>query len=533
MKMLQIFLVGLIIGIGPVSGSFAGDEGLEVVAVDAAGWESFGRAVAVSDTAKYALVGAPRANAGEGAALEDAGAVYPYVRKGEVWEDDVPFRIGALPPVGVDNFGFSVSMSGNTAIVGCPGRDDGAEDSGAAYILIRTGDGWRHQAKLLAGDAKKGDRFGTSVSISGNTAIVAAPVSDDAGTSSGSAYIFERDGITWTQQAKLTANDDAERDEFGTSVSISGSLAIVGAPFHGHTGVRDAGAAYIFEKDGETWTQRAELRVEAPARRDKFGISVAIGGFSALVGAPFRDDAGKDSGAVYIFEKEGDAWPQKGKLIPNGVGETDQFGSSVSILENVAIAGAIKDDDTSKDAGAVYSFERINGAWVEKAKLAAREDVRPEEFPLRYGVAVGIGKEFAIVGADNVNWAGAAYIYTIKDDLDLSFPVEPSGLKPITLGQVKHTALYQNFPNPFNPETWLPYRLADEAGVTFRIYNVQGHLVRQLPLGVQQAGTYLDKQTAAYWDGRDLFGAAVSSGLYVYTLEAGSFQETRRMVILK
>ena len=100
-------------------------------------------------------------------------------------------------------------------------------------------------------------------------------------------------------------------------------------------------------------------------------------------------------------------------------------------------------------------------------------------------------------------------------------------------GAGKRTALFQNFPNPFNPETWLPYHLATDARVIFRIYNVQGQLTRQLDLGTQKAGRYLTRETAAYWDGRDQVGETISSGIYFYTLQTGPFQATRRMLILK
>ena len=126
------------------------------------------------------------------------------------------------------------------------------------------------------------------------------------------------------------------------------------------------------------------------------------------------------------------------------------------------------------------------------------------------------------------------YVYNVADDFDaLPFAVEPFGLKVTTLGRMKHTALLQNFPNPFNPETWLPYRLADDVPVTFRIYNLRGQLTRELDLAVQKAGRYLTRETAAYWDGKDGVGEMVSSGVYFYTLHAGSFQATRRMLIVK
>ena len=129
----------------------------------------------------------------------------------------------------------------------------------------------------------------------------------------------------------------------------------------------------------------------------------------------------------------------------------------------------------------------------------------------------------------------AAYVYNSEEDFGTPpfLAVEPFGLSVTTLGQVKRAALLQNFPNPFNPETWLPYRLAADAPVTLGIYNVRGQLMRELNLGVQKAGGYLTRETSAYWDGRDQVGETVSGGVYFYSLHAGAFQATRRMLILK
>ena len=126
------------------------------------------------------------------------------------------------------------------------------------------------------------------------------------------------------------------------------------------------------------------------------------------------------------------------------------------------------------------------------------------------------------------------HVYSSINDFDTPpFSVNPTGLRITSLGKVKRTALFQNFPNPFNPETWLPYRLASDSPVSFRIYNAQGQLMRELDLGLQKAADYLTRETAAYWDGRNRFGETVSSGVYFYTLEAGSYEATRRMLILK
>ena len=126
---------------------------------------------------------------------------------------------------------------------------------------------------------------------------------------------------------------------------------------------------------------------------------------------------------------------------------------------------------------------------------------------------------------------GTVLLWAVTPSMPLS--VEPSILRATLFGQVKRSALLQNFPNPFNPETWIPYTLAHDAPVNIGIYDIRGQLVRQMELGQQPAGSYLDHETAAYWDGKDQFGEAVSSGVYFYTLKADTFQATRRMVILK
>ena len=147
--------------------------------------------------------------------------------------------------------------------------------------------------------------------------------------------------------------------------------------------------------------------------------------------------------------------------------------------------------------------------------------------------AIGVQWDAHPEGGDD---EGSVYIFDTGDAAGLNIPlsVEPRGdLVLTTFGDIKRTALLQNFPNPFNPETWIPYTLADNADVNVRIYDVEGKLVCKLDLGYQRAGSYLSREKAVYWDGRDQLGESVSSGIYFYTLKADAFSDTRRMVILK
>ena len=139
--------------------------------------------------------------------------------------------------------------SGDTAVVGAFLDNSPLPDAGSAYIFVRTGGVWTQQAKLTASDAAAGDRFGTSVAVSGDTAVVGAYFDDDAGSSSGSAYAFVRTGGVWMQQAKLTASDAAANDQFGYSVALSGDTAVVGAYQDDDAG-SNSGSAYVFVRTG-------------------------------------------------------------------------------------------------------------------------------------------------------------------------------------------------------------------------------------------------------------------------------------------
>ena len=188
--------------------------------------------------------------------------------------------------------------------------------------------------------------------------------------------------------------------------------------------------------------------------------------------------------------------------------------------------------------GAAYAFLNTDGVWKETEKIVPDDPVKGlRSSVLRSAISrdtVIVTAGAAAEGAPGFGNGSAAYVYSAEKNFGLPpYAVDPNGLQVTTLGRVKRTALLQNFPNPFNPETWLPYHLATDAPVSLSIYNVQGQLMRELDLGSQKAGSYLNRETAAYWDGRDRFGEGVSSGVYFYTLHAGSFRATRRMLVLK
>ncbi len=286
----------------------------------------------------------------------------------------VTVGVNALPPFSMieisaddlaagDNFGQSVSLSGDYFIVGAPNDDDGGESSGAAYVFNRQETTWTQLTKLTANDAAANDYFGWSVSFSGDYAIVGAYGDDDGGIDSGSAYIFKREGTAWTQLTKLTANDAAANDYFGWSVSISGDYAIVGA-YGDDVGGIDSGAAYIYKREGTSWIQMAKVKANDAAAYDYFGCSVSLSSDYAIVGAYGDDDGGESSGSAYILDGQGG----QTKITAGDAQANDYFGWSVDISGNHAIVGAYGDDDAGIDSGAAYVFT-TSSPWTEQAKL--------------------------------------------------------------------------------------------------------------------------------------------------------------------
>ena len=256
----------------------------------------------------------------------------------------------------VTGSGNSVALSGDTAVLGAHGDDAGAADAGAAYVFVRSGTTWTQQRKLTASDGLALSYFGRSVAVSGDSAIVGAYLS--GAPQSGAAYVFTRSGTTWTQQQKLLSTDIAAGDRFGYSVALSGDTALVGAHGADAASKPDAGAAYAFTRTGTSWTQQSKLTASDAEAGDHLGDAVALSGDTAIVGASTDDVLGRtDSGSAYTFTRSGTMWIQQTKLVPVDGAAGDSFGYSVAISGARTVVGA-RDADVSGRAnqGAVYVF---------------------------------------------------------------------------------------------------------------------------------------------------------------------------------
>lgn len=381
----------------------------KVLAADAAAGDHFGHAVALlGDTA---LIGAPLDDTGAGS---DAGSAYVFTRSGEVWTQQA--KLSAVDAAAADQFGYSVSVSGDTALIGAFADFTAAGDhAGSAYVFVRNASVWSQQAQLSAWDAAAMDFFGWSVALSGDTAVVGAPVHDTAaGSDAGAAYVFVRSGLAWSTQAKLTAVDAGAGDQFGYSVALAADTALVGARLDDTGAGSDVGSAYAFRRSGVVWNQEFKLTASNGAAGDFFGYAVALSGESALVGASGDDTlAGGNAGSAYAFTRSGALWTEQAQLTAAAGAGNDQFGSAVALFDDTALVGAPAHDTAAGiNAGFAPVFIRAGALWSEQAALSAGESAASDLF----GFSVAVSGESALVGArlDDTaagNDGGSAHVF--------------------------------------------------------------------------------------------------------------------------
>jgi len=346
-----------------------------------------------------------------------SGSAYVFTRTGTTWTQQA--KLLASDGAAGDYFGYDAALDGDTALIGALMDDDNGVDSGSAYVFTRTGTTWTQQAKLLASDGAAGNHFGYFVRLDGDTAIVGANWDDDNGNKSGSAYVFTRTGTTWTQQQKLLASDGAEGDRFGGSIAVSGDTALIGAYYDDDNGV-DSGSMYIFTRTGTTWTQQQKLLASDGAAGDIFGGIVSLSGDSALIGAGGDYNS---TGAAYVFTRTGTTWTQQQKLLASDGAAGDAFGNwGLSLDGDTALIGSNGDDDMGLNSGSAYVFTRTGTTWTQQQKLLASDGAAGDAF----GFLVSLSGDTAFIGAcqdDDMGLnSGSAYVFT-KSGADLTFSI--------------------------------------------------------------------------------------------------------------
>jgi len=282
-------------------------EEARLTASDGWGFASFADSVAISGD--IAIIGASRHKADfldPGPYV--AGAAYVFHWDGAVWVEEARLTasdVAAEDAFGTDAFGSSVSISGDRVVIGAPDNDVAASSAGAAYAFRRNGTTWVEEARLTASDAMSFARFGDSVAISEDTALIGAPGCPASGAYAGAAYVFRRTGASWAEETRLAADDASSAVEFGRWVAVDGDTAVVGVPADSSTSSDSSdpvGSAYAYRWAGTAWVPEPKLEASGASASRRFGSSVAISGNVLLIGAPFDDDRGDNSGSAYVLE---------------------------------------------------------------------------------------------------------------------------------------------------------------------------------------------------------------------------------------
>jgi hypothetical protein len=341
-------------------------EAAKLTAPDGAAGDEFGFAVAISgDTI---VVGARFATVD---AISGRGAAYVFVRSGDTWA--LQTKLVADDGAAFDELGDSVAIDGDTVLLSAPFRDS---SRGKVYAFVRDGGAWSAQGSMVANDGAEFDRFGLALAIEGDTALIGSPSADvGANTDQGVVYAFARSAGTWSFASKLTAEDGAAFDEFGNAVAIDGDTLAVGAHAANIGPVGNQGAAYAFVRDGDAWMQQAKFFDETDGFfGDEFGISVGVSGDDIAIGALFADpDADENEGRAYVFHRDGAAWSRRATLTADDGVSGEEFGIGIAIDAGTVVVGAEFGPVDGDWRGAAYVFSPAAAAAIVSPQLLAFE----------------------------------------------------------------------------------------------------------------------------------------------------------------
>lgn len=332
-----------------------------------------------------AIVSAPNqidANTG------NRGVASIFVKNAGVWnwQASIDQPDGGFITLDTTYWCTSVAIDGDTAIIGDATKQS---SQGVAYIYHRVGTSWSLQQTLSDPKGTSHELFGCAVALAGDVAIVGAPGLDGF---AGGGFAFARSGASWALQSKLTSSDRAAADYLGTSVAVSSTTAVIGAP----GSLANTGAAYVFARAGSTWAQVSKLTASVGAIGDNFGAPVSISGGTIAIGAPGKR---AHTGSVYLFTHPDASWKQRQELYPS-VADGAFFGNSVALDGDRLVIG-------ERLNSAAYMFERGNAIWTSHATFAGNDGSV-------LGNAVAISRSEVIIGAVQDGVGGRAYIF--QDD---------------------------------------------------------------------------------------------------------------------
>ena len=361
------------------------------LAPDGASDDNFGYSVALNGN--YALIGSEQDDDNG----SDSGSAYLF----DLTSGDLLHKFLAPERTNRGLFGNSVALDGDTALIGSHWEDD---VRGSAYLFdVNSGD-LLH--KLLAPDGTSVDKFGSSVALDENYALIGSQWDDDNGFSSGSAYLFDITSGDFLH--KFTAPDAAGNDLFGANVALNGNYALISSYGDDDNG-SNSGSAYLFDITSGDFLRKFTAPDAAPD--DRFSVSIALNEDTALIGSSLDDDNGSNSGSAYLFDLTSGELLQK-IIAPDG-NDRDNFGRDVALSDNYALISSDRDDDNGSNSGSAYLFDLTSGELLQKfiAPDGASSDI--------FGWSVALDGDLALIGAhlddDNGNNSGSVYLFAREE----------------------------------------------------------------------------------------------------------------------
>ena len=491
----------------------------EIFASDGASGDLFGFRVLVSGNSAFVSGPAP---------LNHPGKVYVFANVSGTWTEMQQISATpsvAPPPNWSDFFGWSLSLSGDSLLVGAPEVfNQMFGPVGGAYVFVNAGGTWTQQQELLGADAGSFDWVGSAVALNGDTAFVGAP--NHNGTM-GEVHVFTRTGTTWAEGTPLVASDGASGDahQFGGAIKFDGTTLLIGAPGpdYSSSGVYAPGEAYVFANTGGTWTEAQILQPDDSADGDQFGFSLALDGATALIGTPAANIAANaHQGAAYAFDGSGGTWVQSAKVVAADGAAYDQFGQSVAMQGGNALIGGWSHNDDPNGTqpppkpGTVYLYSAGRGGWNLSNEFHAGDASNGDS----YGWDVGIDGTTLLVGSQATvgsnQFQGTAYFYTPADPpiadvgpASLSFSLAPgaSGSSTLSIGNTGGSDL--------------TFAIAEAPATAPRItLDIGGATSQHDTLGAIGTSRVRGPRTAAPWSPRDVDGALT------FALDDGTYEDT-------
>lgn len=369
-------------------------------------YDHMGAAVALEGD--VAVLGAPEKDV----VGYDEGGAWVYRYDGSLWQEEQ--LLTGNDSANYDDYGFAVALSGNFLAIGAPLHDELGTDSGAVYVYKYAGGSWSLNRKLTASDGNAGDRFGFALAMHGDTLVVGAPGDDITTTDVGSVYVFEYQGtfVGWTESQKLTAPVTAAYDQFGYSLDMDDQRIAVGSPYR-DTAYYDAGAVLLFVASGGSWVYETELTSASANYYDSLGWDVAVDGSMLVVGVPYDDDMGSQTGCVLVFHEAGGVWSEQTTLFSPAPTANEYYGARVDVQDRVLVVGVQNADVDGYDSGAVYSYLQRGPVWYYDQPLGSSAGAASDYF----GSAVALDDFRLLTGAmydDDATYdGGAGFIHSV------------------------------------------------------------------------------------------------------------------------